>query len=235
MLILYSPHLLWQWQHDWVSFRYHLFESNVSAYKFSYTTEYLLGQLLLAGPLVGFILLPAAFIYKTKNETEKALKFTLVGVYLIFFISSFRGKVEVNWPMPALVPLIILSHQFIIDKISWLKPLRIIAFISLLLIVAGRLYLVVDIGPDNSVKKGSIIIRNGRKQLQQKPGIFLLSFIIPISGPHYTGFIAANNLIHIILIGTGEATIISGQQKATCWAKKFLLLISMVSVLFQIL
>jgi len=26
VLVLYSPHLYWQWQHDWISFRYHLFE-----------------------------------------------------------------------------------------------------------------------------------------------------------------------------------------------------------------
>ena len=152
VFILYAPHLLWQWDHDWVSFRYHLFESNVSAYKFSYTTDFLLGQLLLAGPLAGFILLPAAFIYKAKDQTEKALKFTLVGIYLIFLISSFRGKVELNWTMPALIPLIVLSHQFILDRISWIKPLRIIAFVTLLLVIAGRLYLVMDIGPDNSLK-----------------------------------------------------------------------------------
>ena len=151
-LLLYFPHLLWQYQHDWVSFRYHLFESNVSAYKFSYTSDYLVGQLLLAGPLAGFILLPAAFLYQSKIKSEKALKFTLLGVYSIFLISSFRGKVEANWTMPALIPLVVLSHQYIIDKISWIKPLRIIAFISLLLIIAGRLYLVVEIGPDNAVK-----------------------------------------------------------------------------------
>ena len=153
VLVLYAPHLFWQWDHDWVSFRYHLFESNVSHYRFSYTTDYLLGQLLLAGPLAGLILLPAAFMYKAKDQTEKALKFTLVGIYLIFLISSFRGKVEVNWTMPALIPLVVLSHQFILDKISWIRPLRMIAFVSLLLVIAGRLYLVVDIGPDNSVKK----------------------------------------------------------------------------------
>ena len=151
-LLLYAPHLYWQWEHDWMSFRYHLFESNVSTYKFSYTTDYLLGQLLLAGPLAGFILLPAAFMYKTKDQTEKALKYVLIGVYAIFLISSLRGKVETNWTMPALIPLIVLSHQFIIDKISWIKPLRIIAFISLLLIIAGRIYLVINIGPDNSTK-----------------------------------------------------------------------------------
>ena len=152
VLIFYSPHLIWQWHHDWVSFRYHLFESNVSAYKFSYTTDYILGQLLLAGPLACLILLPAAFSYKTKDGFEKALKFTLIGIYSTFLLSSFRGKVELNWPLPALIPMIVLSHQFIIDKISWIKPLRLIAFVSFPLIIGGRLYLAVDIGPDNSTK-----------------------------------------------------------------------------------
>jgi hypothetical protein len=170
VLVLYSPHLYWQWEHDWMSFRYHLFESNVSAYKFSYTTDYLLGQLLLAGPLAGFILLPAAFMYKVKNQNEKALKFTLIGFYLVFLISSFRGKVEVNWPMPALIPLIVLSHQFIIDKISWIKPLRIIAFVSLLLILAGRLYLVVDIGPENAIKKRFHNNKAWAKAIAEKTG-----------------------------------------------------------------
>lgn len=152
VIVLYAPHLRWQWDHDWISFRYHLFESNVNKYKFSFTTDYVLGQLLLAGPLVSIILLPAAFLYKTKNETERAMKFTMLGIYLIFFISSFRGKVEANWPMPVLIPLIVLSHQFLADKATWIKPLKIIALISLLLIVAGRIYLVFDIGPDNKVK-----------------------------------------------------------------------------------
>jgi len=169
VFILYAPHLLWQWNHDWVSFRYHLFESNVSGYRFSYTTDYLFGQILLAGPLAGLILLPAAFIYKVKNQTEKALKFTLIGIYLIFLISSFRGKVEVNWTVPAMIPLIILSHQFLIDKISWIKPLKIIAFVSLLLIIAARIYLVVDIGPDNSTK-GRFRNRAWAKTIAEKTG-----------------------------------------------------------------
>ena len=132
--------------------------------------DYLLGQLLLAGPLAGIILLPAAFIYKVNTQTEKALKFTLIGVYLIFLISSFRGKVEVNWTMPALIPLIVLSHQFILDKISWIKPLRIIAFVSLLLVIAGRLYLVVDIGPGNAVKKRFHNNRAWAKAIAEKTG-----------------------------------------------------------------
>jgi len=169
VLLFYTPHLVWQWEHDWISFRYHLFESNVNAYRFSYTTDYLLGQILLAGPLAGLILLPAAFIYKVKNQTEKALKFTLIGIYLVFLVSSFRGKVEVNWTMPAIIPLIVLSHQFIIDKVSWVKPLKIISFVSLLLIIATRIYLVVDIGPDNSTK-GRFRNKAWAKTIAEKTG-----------------------------------------------------------------
>lgn len=170
VVILYAPHLIWQWEHNWVSFRYHLFESNVSDYKFSYTTDYLLGQLLLAGPVSGFILLPAAFLFKTKNETARGLKFTMTGLYLIFLISSFRGKVEPNWTMPLLIPLIVLSHQFITEKISWQKPLRIISFLSLILIMAGRIYLAVDIGPENAIKRKFHHHKEWAKTISEKTG-----------------------------------------------------------------
>ncbi|HLF47097.1 MAG TPA: glycosyltransferase family 39 protein [Chitinophagaceae bacterium] len=153
VLLLFTPHLFWQWQNDWVSFRYHLFESNVSVYRFSNTTEYLLGQLLVAGPLAGLILLPAVFLYKTKTGTERALKFTIAGLYFFFLLSSARGKVEANWTMPVLIPLVVLSYQFLNIRTRWINPLRIIAFVSLLLIMAGRIYLVKDIGPDNAVKR----------------------------------------------------------------------------------
>jgi len=177
VLFLFAPHLFWQWDHNWVSFRYHLFESNVSVYKFSYTTDFILGQILLAGPLAGLILLPAAFIYNTKNAFEKGLRFTMNGLYLVFFISSFRGKVEPNWTMPALIPLIILSHQFISEKISWQKPLRIISFISLLLIVVGRIYLVVDIGPENAIKRKFHHHKEWAKIISEKTGPLPVVFV----------------------------------------------------------
>jgi 4-amino-4-deoxy-L-arabinose transferase-like glycosyltransferase len=50
-LLFFTPHLWWQYGHNWVSFRYHLFESNVNPYELSFTLEYLGGQILLAGPL----------------------------------------------------------------------------------------------------------------------------------------------------------------------------------------
>ena len=85
-LFFFAPHLWWQYQHNWMSFRYHLFESNVNAYKVSYTLEYVGGQILLAGPIAGIILLAAAFIYRPKNIFERSLKFCMAGIYVFFLL-----------------------------------------------------------------------------------------------------------------------------------------------------
>jgi len=152
-LALYTPHLWWQYQHDWVSVRYHLFESNVNAYRFSFTTNYLLGQLLIAGPLAGIILLPAAFMYKPASATEKALRFLLIGIYVFFFLSSFRGKVEANWTSPAIVPLVILSHQFLSEKEKWRTLLWKLLPITLFLVLLVRIFVIVDIAPIGVIKR----------------------------------------------------------------------------------
>jgi hypothetical protein len=144
-LLLFAPHLWWQYQHDWISFRYHLFESNVNAYKPSFTFNYIIGQLLLPGPIAGFILLPAAFLYKIKNASEKALRFTMIGIYLFFLLSSFRGKVEGNWTSPAFVCLIILAHQFLIERLSWQKWLVKLLPVTLILVLFVRIIMIADI------------------------------------------------------------------------------------------
>lgn len=151
-LILFTPHLYWEWNHDWVSFRYHLFESNVDAYKFSYTTEYILGQLLLAGPIAGLILIPAAFLLRSSTYTERAMKYTLIGLYIFFFLSSFRGKVEPNWTSAGLVPLIVLAHRSLQQRPSLLKWLWRTLPLSIIIVLFARIVMVEDILPVRSIQ-----------------------------------------------------------------------------------
>lgn len=151
-LLLYVPHLWWQYEHNWVSFRYHLFESNVNAYKFSYTTDYIAGQILLAGPLAGILLLPAALRVRTEGWTERALKFTTVGIYLFFLLSSLRGKVEGNWTSPALVGLIVLAHAGLAQWSRWRTWLWRLAGVTLVLVMAGRVIMIEDLVPAKAVQ-----------------------------------------------------------------------------------
>jgi len=151
-LTLFAPHLWWQLQHDFVSFRYHLQESNVNPYKISYTVEYFAGQLLLPGPLIGLLLLPAAFLCQTKNPFQRALRWTAIGIYLFFLLSSFRGRVEGNWTAPALIPLILLAHGYLAAHEIWQRwVFRALPF-SLGLIVTLRIGMMINFIPSKAIE-----------------------------------------------------------------------------------
>lgn len=152
-LLLFLPHLWWQYQHHWISFRYQLFESNVNPYQPAYTWQYILGQILLPGPLAGLILLPAAFLYKPADLLERSLKYTLLGIYLFFLVSSFRGKVEANWTLPVLVCLVILGYRFLENRDGWKKWLRAQLPVTLALVVLARIAMIADFLPLTVIKE----------------------------------------------------------------------------------
>jgi hypothetical protein len=152
-LLLFAPHLYWQYTHDFPSVRYHLFERNAGGYRFAYTWEFLAGQVLLAGPLLGWLLLWAAGRHKPADRLEKALQWTFFGVYGLFFLSTFRGRAEANWTIPAWVSLIVLSHQYLSARPAaarWVYRLWLPSFVLVLLL---RVYLAVDIAPPAFLKK----------------------------------------------------------------------------------
>jgi hypothetical protein len=111
------------------------------------------GQILLAGPLAGIILLPAAFLYRPKNLFERGLKFTLAGIYLFFLLSSFRGRVEGNWTSPAIVPLVVLSHHFLTERPVWQKWLLRLLPATMILVLFARIVMIVDILPVDTIKQ----------------------------------------------------------------------------------
>ncbi len=146
-LVLFFPHLFWQYEHDYPSFRYHLFERNASYYKADYTFEYVFGQILMAGPLIGWLLLWAAAKKKVMTDLEKALKYCLFGIYAFFLLSTFKGRVEANWTAPAYISLIVLSHQYLTansNAARWIYRLFIPSF---LIVLVARVYMMIDIDP----------------------------------------------------------------------------------------
>jgi Dolichyl-phosphate-mannose-protein mannosyltransferase len=145
--VLFLPHLWWQYQHHWLSFRYHLYESNVNPYKLSHTLDYIGGQLLLAGPLAGIIFLTATFAQKPANTLERALRYTGVGIFLFFLLSTFRGQVEPNWTSPAMVPLIVLSYRWVQQRAAWRKWLLRLTVPTVAIVLIARVAMMVDFLP----------------------------------------------------------------------------------------
>ena len=143
-LFIFAPHLYWQYLHDFPSVQYHLFERNASVYRFAFTTEYILGQLLLPGPIIGWLLIWFAIRYRSIDPTNRALHFTLVGVYLFFLLSTLKGRVEANWTVAAFVPLIVLSHQYLYTRPLISRWVYRTIPISLLIVIGVRIYMMID-------------------------------------------------------------------------------------------
>lgn len=179
--LLYIPHLYWQYRHDWPSVYFHLFERNASHYDINYTFEYLLGQIAIAGPVAGWLLIWAAWRYKPVTDLERALKFTLVGFYVVFLVSTLKGRVEANWTVPAFIPLMVICHQYLKQNERFRKWLYCSVPFTLLIAAGVRFYMMANVPPSPRLSKDEM---HGNKmwtsalQLQagESPIVFLNTY-----------------------------------------------------------
>ncbi len=141
-LILFFPHLYWQYRNDFPSVQYHLFERNPTSYSFSYTTDYILVQLLVLGPLAGIPLLWATVKKRPADLTEKALRTTTIGILLFFLLTTLKGRVEANWTFPAITGIIVLSHQYIFFNNRMRRLMFYMAALTLPLVLVCRIFMV---------------------------------------------------------------------------------------------
>jgi hypothetical protein len=164
-LLLFMPHLIWQYNNGFPSVSYHLFERNAAHYKPDYTFEYVAGQLAIAGPVAGWLLIWAALKYKTVSPLERALRFSLIGFYITFLLSTFKGRVEANWTVPALISLIVLSHQYLVQDIRFRRWLFKSVPFTLAIALALRVYMMIDVPPASWISKDEM---HGNKEWTQE-------------------------------------------------------------------
>jgi hypothetical protein len=77
----------------------------------------------------------------------------MIGFYGFFLISTIKGRVEANWTVPAIVGMIILSHQFMVERPAFQKWIFKTVMFSLALVLIFRVYLVMDIQGPKWIKK----------------------------------------------------------------------------------
>lgn len=140
----YMPHIIWQIQHGLPSYYYHLFERVSPPYSISFISDYVAGQLLLAGPLLGWLMIWSAFKHKPNDLTQKAMKWSLGFVYILFFISSFKTRTEANWTLPLIVPIIVLAYQYLETQEKLKRWFYSVLPVSLVLILVMRIFMLLD-------------------------------------------------------------------------------------------
>lgn len=177
-LVLFAPHLYWQYRHNFPSIQYHLFERNAANYRFAFTIEYLVAQIAFAGPVIGWFLLWAAFRYRPYSYPERAMQFTLAGTYIVFLLSTYKGRVEANWTVAAFIPLMVLSHRYLVKNYRVQKWIYRSVPITILVVLAVRLYIMSWFPPIPWIKRNEF--HGNRKwttEMHKKAGNLPVVFI----------------------------------------------------------
>jgi len=137
-LLFFFPHIWWQIQNDLVSLRFHLFDRVRGAYDITFTSDYILGQLLFCGPLLFFLF--AAKANKFKSDFSSTLKFTAIGFYIFFLLMSFRSYIEANWAAMGYVAALLIVHDALKESLNSFTKYTAIILSSIL--IAFRVFLI---------------------------------------------------------------------------------------------
>ena len=95
-LLLLVPHLVWQYEHDWASFAYHLLGRN-SVFRPGYVFEFLANMLVVFNPFFVPLYVQAWRKVKPQTPVGRALKLLPVAFIVFFMLSSLRGYVQPQW------------------------------------------------------------------------------------------------------------------------------------------
>jgi hypothetical protein len=143
---LYMPHILWQINHGYPSVNYHLFERPTPINGFLNALSYLPGQLLMAGPLIGWFLFYKAFTTRLKDAFIRCLVVNCAGTLIFFFISSIKDEVQPQWTFILFAPLVMLAlicFKQTGGRPKWLFPL---AAVNLSIILTVRIIIIMGFG-----------------------------------------------------------------------------------------
>ncbi|MGE0632759.1 MAG: ArnT family glycosyltransferase [Pseudobdellovibrionaceae bacterium] len=117
-LFVSLPVLLWNSQNDWISFLFQIDHGlGGEKWKVDWTAGYLLGQFLLVFPLVLYFAVKTTFKINTP-EPLRIHHYFGWGPLLFFFFTSFRGIVEMNWPVLGYPSLFVLA-ALAIPNLKW--------------------------------------------------------------------------------------------------------------------
>jgi hypothetical protein len=188
-LILFMPHLYWQYSSGFPSLKYHLVE-RVSVFNIVNVPEYLMNLMIIHNPFVLPVSIWMMIKIRASDKFEKTLKFIVVGFFLFFFIASFRYHVEPQWTALVSIPLIILLFNNIESKSkigSYLKWAGILLLFPLQFVQSAFMF---DFLPVSYLKNefhNKKIWTDIQKIAGERPVIFTNSYQKPSEYTFYTG------------------------------------------------
>lgn len=189
-ILLFTPHLIWQFQHDFPSFQFHLV-SRAAEFQIKNVMDYIPTQLASFNP---FFLILFLFLFiknKAADRFERGLYFVSIGLLLFFFLSAFRGHVEPHWTIAASIPMIITIYRKGIHQKAGLKYIHYVLLPTVGLLMALRLALAIGLLPADLGFDGKKEYNEHLEELAgDRPVVFESTYQAPSLYTYYTGKIS---------------------------------------------
>lgn len=137
-VFLFTPHLLWQYNHDFVSLKFHLME-RVSSFNWSNIPEYLLSLLLVINPFV-IPVIYRSFLKRKMDDFSRSMLFVFFGFIIFFLYQSFNVRIQAQWLILIYFPILILVLKEEVDE-QRDKMIKWAFFLSLPLLLIGHIFM----------------------------------------------------------------------------------------------
>ncbi|MDR3329107.1 MAG: glycosyltransferase family 39 protein [Prevotellaceae bacterium] len=181
------PHLCWQDEHDWVSFRYHLMDRN-NTFRAGYVREYLLN---IVGCYNPFLVLPfiyVAFKSKVRHTLLRPVYFIAGGFFLFFLLATLRGYVQPQWTLPMAYSIVFALYLYGAANARMGKYLIRVGWVTLALLLVVRVLIM------TGALSGTKLVFFNNKATNQRiaqaangaPVLFLKSYQSPSLYAFYT-------------------------------------------------
>ena len=200
-LALLMPHILWQIEADFPSFKYHLSQRS-EPFRWSYFLEYLPNQLLIFNPFtfgaVVYVLIKhsperatrtvAGGAVPAENQVfERGLKFILIGFFFFFWLMAFRGHVEPHWTIVCVIPAVVLVYRKALVDEKLRKYVKRFILPSLLLVMAIRILLLTPLADRFGYHGKEKYYKAVEQVAGESPVVFQGSFQQPALYHYFTG------------------------------------------------
>ncbi|MFN8771209.1 MAG: ArnT family glycosyltransferase [Neisseriaceae bacterium] len=169
-IIIFSPVIFWNYQHDWVSFAFQFHHGVDLSQKFNIRAflDYMGGQLLIGGVFIFLALLCFVICFIKSNIKDDKLAFLLwpfVFILVFFGSRALFQHMEANWPAVAYISgIVLLAYWINKTKMRWIY----IASFYLMLLIIVLVKLPLNLLPKELHNRSEVQIVNafyGSKEL----------------------------------------------------------------------
>ena len=145
--LVFLPNLIWNAQHHWCAFAFTLGKTGGGTWKFT-AFDFLGAQAALVGPIFLVMMAPGLVLAwrqaRQGSAVQAFLLWTSLPVLVIFFLLSFKTRIQGNWPAPgylAALPAVGLAiKQKLIQSRLWRRWAAAGLIMGLLVVAAAHLH-----------------------------------------------------------------------------------------------